>query len=161
MTDSDSIGSWDPLPEPGTALAVIGAAALFVSLFLPWFGRVTGWNAFEVWDLVLAALAGTVLVTVAGRLGLGWRRSDGWLWAPAAGTVVIVVENLINHPPIIQVAAALSGTAIRPGTGIWLALAAGVAMLSGAALSVNSSLRLRAPCETCAGTRWASFRRPG
>lgn len=120
--------------EPGSALAAIGAVALLVSLWMPWFADVSGWSAFEVWNLVLAALASVVLVVVAGRLELIRRRPDGWLWVCSISTVVIVVENLINHPPIIQLASAVAGHKAAPGTGIWVALAAGVAMVAGAAL---------------------------
>ncbi len=134
MAGSAQVAPEDLQRDPGTALAAIGAAALLVSLWLPWFGGVSGWNSFEVWDLVLAALAVLVLVVVVGRLGLVPRRPDGWLWVSSLSTVVIVVENLINHPPIIQLASAAAGTKAKTGVGIWVALAAGVAMLAGAAL---------------------------
>ncbi len=115
--------------EGGTALVAIGAALLFVSLFLNWFqpGR-SAWTVFEVWDLVLAAFSLLALVAAAGRLGFGPSRPDSWLVAPSVVALVVVVASLVNHPP----AAIGEG----PMIGIWLALIATVLMLAGVALSV-------------------------
>ena len=38
-------------------LLALGALLLLVSLFLDWYGPLTAWNAFEVTDVLLAALA--------------------------------------------------------------------------------------------------------
>lgn len=133
MSGNAQLTPTDLQRDPGTALAAVGAAGLLVSLFLPWWAGVSGWNAFEAWDLVLAALAVGALVAVAGRIGLVTRVPDQWLWACGAGAVVIVVENLINRPPIIQVATAVGAKAAN-SAGIWVALAASVAMLAGAEL---------------------------
>jgi len=115
--------------EGGVALIAIGAALLFVSLFLHWYqpGR-SAWTVFEVWDLVLAVLSLVALIAVAGRLRLARSRPDSWLVVPSVTAFVIVVASLLNHPP----------AAIRedPMVGIWLALVAAVLMVVGAALSV-------------------------
>lgn len=134
VTDRSSPPPKDLQREPGDALVALGAGGLLASLFMLWFGRVSGWNAFEVWDLLLAALAAAALVAVPSRLGFGPRRPDWWLWASSAGTLIIVVENLINRPPIIQLASAVAGARPGPGVGMWVALAAGVTMLAGTAL---------------------------
>ena len=45
--------------ESGPLLVTVGALLLLVSLFLTWYSGqfdLTAWDAFEVWDLVLAAL---------------------------------------------------------------------------------------------------------
>ena len=111
------------------ALLAIGAALLLVSLFLDWYqpGQ-SAWTVFEVWDLVLAALALVALAAAAGRLGLARSRPDGWLLVPGVASFVIVVASLLNHPP----AASGEGTMV----GIWVALVATVLMLAGAVLSV-------------------------
>ncbi|MEA2356409.1 MAG: hypothetical protein QOD61_2538, partial [Solirubrobacteraceae bacterium] len=48
-------------PDTGGLVAAVGGLLLLVSLFLDWYTlatfTVTAWTAFEVWDLVLAALA--------------------------------------------------------------------------------------------------------
>jgi hypothetical protein len=110
-------------------LVAIGAALLFVSLFLHWYqpGR-SAWTVFEVWDLVLATLSVVALVAAAGRLGFGRSRPDSWLVAPSAAALVVVVASLLNHPP--------AAIGADPMVGIWLALIATVLMLVGVALSV-------------------------
>lgn len=115
--------------EGGIAIIAIGAALLFVSLFLHWYqpGR-SAWTVFEVWDLVLAALSLVALVAAAGRLGLGPARPDSWLVAPSVTALVIVVASLLNHPP--------AAIGEDPMIGIWLALVATVLMIAGVALSV-------------------------
>jgi len=140
VTNSAHAAGQEPSRDQGGALAAIGAVALLVSLFLPWWAGVDGWDAFEVWDLVLAVLAVAVLVAVAGRVGLGRPRPESWLLIPGVSAVVIVVENLINRPPVIQIASAVSGASgakVANGTGIWVALAAAIAILIGAALSAG------------------------
>lgn len=115
--------------DPGAIAAGLGAVLLFISLFLHWYTPgLTAWTVFEVWDLVLAALAVWMLVMAAGRLGVAKRRPDGWLVMASVAAVVIVVAALINHPP--------AAFGRDPMVGIWLALAASLLMLAGSALSV-------------------------
>ena len=54
--------------EVGPILVALGAIVLLVSLFLDWYGRLTAWDAFEVVEVLLAALAVTALVIAAGLL---------------------------------------------------------------------------------------------
>jgi hypothetical protein len=108
-----------------------GAILLFVSLFLEWYQPgIDAWEIFEVWDLVLALLAVTAFVAVAGRLGFGPPRPASWLIGPAAAALVIVLFNIINPPPLTP---DIDGD---PSTGLWLAFAASVLMAAGALLSV-------------------------
>ena len=154
--------------EAGVALVAIGAALLFISLFLHWYqpGR-SAWTVFEVWDLVLAALSLVALAAVAGRLRLARPRPDSWLLVPSVAAFAIVVASLVNHPP--------AAIGENPMIGIWLALFAAVLMLAGVALSVaNVSVAINihggahassvaAPAATVAatdpGTRRRHFRR--
>lgn len=115
--------------EPGVLLLMIGAVLLLISLFMDWYepGR-SAWTVFEVWDLVLAALALTSLVAVAGRLGFAARRPDRWLTVPSVAAFVIVVASLLKHPP--------AAIGFDPMIGLWVALLASILMLAGVALSV-------------------------
>ncbi len=116
--------------EAGMLLIGAGAILLFVSLFLEWFDPVAeAWDIFEVWDLVLAALAVVALVAVASRLGFGPPRPSIWLMGPAVAALLIVLYVLIDPPPAVPPEA-------DPSTGLWLALAAAVLMTAGALLSV-------------------------
>ena len=117
--------------EAGMLLIGAGAILLFVSLFLEWYEPgIDAWEIFEVWDLVLALLAVTAFVAVAGRLGFGPPRPASWLIGPAAAALVIVLFNIINPPPLTP---DIDGD---PGTGLWLAFAAAILMAAGALLSV-------------------------
>lgn len=118
-------------PDPGLLLIAIGAILLLVSLFLEWFEPgIEAWDVFEVWDLVLAALAIAALVAVASRMGFGPPRPSSWLVAAAAISLIVVVAALLDHPP------AADGPGNDPAIGIWLALAAAILMLAGTLLSV-------------------------
>jgi hypothetical protein len=118
--------------EGGMLLIGAGALLLLVSLFLEWYQPgVDAWEIFEVWDLVLAVLAITALVGVAGRLGFTAPRPASWLLAPAGAALVIVLFAIIDPPPLVG-----SLGDGDPGTGLWLALASAVLMAAGAVLSV-------------------------
>jgi TRAP-type uncharacterized transport system fused permease subunit len=112
----------------GALLIGLGALLLLVSLFLHWYqpGR-SAWTVFEVWDLVLAALAGVAFAGALGRLGLAPGRWERWTPACSAAALVIVAAALINHPPAAEDAG--------PMVGIWLALVAAGVMLGGVVLT--------------------------
>ena len=115
----------------GMVLIGIGAILLLIGLFLDWFEpSLSAWTVFEVWDLVLAALALMALVAVASRLQFGTPRPDSWLLIPALVTPVVVVAALLNHPPAAQ------GTGQDPMIGIWLALAGSLLMALGAVAAI-------------------------
>jgi peptidoglycan/LPS O-acetylase OafA/YrhL len=104
-----------------TILASLGAIVLLVSLFLHWYAPgISAWQAFEVLDLLLAALALGMLWLTASPLVLGEpRRESAMLWVGIA-SLLIVTSQLVNHPP-----------AAAPGharLGAWLALAGAAAM---------------------------------
>ena len=113
----------------GPLLAALGALVLLVSLFLDWYADITAWTVFEVLDLVLAGLALFALLSLARELG--FPRADmigaGALLPLAAAAFLIVVSQLLNHPP--------AGNAEEKSTGIWLAFGATAVMLAGAILA--------------------------
>lgn len=133
--------------NPGTLVAAVGAALLLVSLFLHWYEPgLNAWTTFEVWDLVLAALAISALINAAADLG--WWRGPGPIvrrTTTAVPALVIVAGALINHPP------AAVGSDVEAGA--WLALAGSLAMVVGAILAemrISLSLRVDRPTPTAA-----------
>ena len=118
--------------EAGTLLLGAGALLLLISLFLEFYQPgIDAWEVFEVWDLVLAALAVVALVAAASRLGFGPPRPPSWVIGPAIAALVIVLYAILDPPPVT--------TGLEdgdPGTGLWLALAASILMAAGAVLSV-------------------------
>jgi hypothetical protein len=116
----------------GQALVVVAAIGLIVSLFLDWYEPgVSAWTAFEIVDLLLAALAVTALVVAIGGAiypqGSLAARAPRWLPAVGIAALAIVTAALINHPP-----AAIHRSA---ETGAWIALGAAGALALGGILS--------------------------
>jgi len=117
--------------DAGPILAAIGAALLLTSLFLDWYEPgLSAWTVFEVIDLLLAGLAVAGLVGAAGHLRWDLPVRDLSLPVIGAAALVLVVSQLLNHPP-----AAYDN---HPDTGIWLALSGSALLLVGAILSVAS-----------------------
>lgn len=112
-------------------LAAVGGIVLLVSLFLHWYQpALTAWTVFEVWDVVLAVLAvAGIWVAVAS---VAWEASprDGALPLLGGAAFVIVVSQLINHPPAAQGASVQSGA--------WLALAGSALMAAAGALKAGN-----------------------
>jgi len=117
--------------EAGPVLVGLGALVLLVSLFLDWYQpAVTAWEAFEVLDLVLAALGIAALVGAAGAIFPDATVIERhWLPAIVAATAWVVVAQILDPPPTI-----IDGD---PDTGAWLALGAAVAMCIGTLLTVG------------------------
>jgi hypothetical protein len=115
--------------ELGAVLVAVGAVVLLISLFFDWYqpGR-SAWQIFEVWDLVLAALALTALWVAAERVWSTRPLPQRWVLGPGIASFVIVAESLLNHPP--------AAIGAGPMVGIWLALAASIAMVIGAGMSL-------------------------
>jgi hypothetical protein len=116
--------------EIGPLLVAVAALVLLVSLFADWYGNRSAWDAFEITDLLLAALAVAALVSAIGILApeVGYldRR---WVPAAALAIVLIVVAELVSSPPTVGDA--------TPQPGAWVAFGASLAMLAGAVLSVG------------------------
>jgi hypothetical protein len=115
-----------------TALVVLGALALVVSLFLNWYEpNPSAWTVFEVWDLVLAGIGVASILSVIPihRRAVPEERLVPERWLPflAGAALVIVVVALVNHPP----AARGAGLAI----GAWIGFGAALVLAAGAVLS--------------------------
>jgi hypothetical protein len=112
----------------GPVLVGLGALLLLVSLFLRWYGTATAWDAYELVDLLLAALAiaGVTLATAAlvPALELADRRPLPWV---AGAAFVIVAMQLIDPPPLAL------GRSLAAGA--WLGFAASVLMVVGTVLT--------------------------
>jgi hypothetical protein len=117
--------------EAGPVLVGLGALILLISLFLDWYQpAVTAWDAFEVLDLLLAALAIAALVAAVGAI-----RPEAtvverhWLPAIVAAITIIVVAQILNPPPVL-----VDGDL---DTGAWLALGSAIVMCLGTLLTLG------------------------
>jgi hypothetical protein len=115
--------------EAGALLVAVGSVVLLISLFFDWYepGR-SAWEVFEVWDLVLAALALMALWAAVARVLSTRPVPQSRMVVPGVAALVIVVASLLNHPP--------AAIGAGPMVGIWLALGASMAMAIGAGMSV-------------------------
>jgi hypothetical protein len=115
----------------GPLIAAAGAVLLLVSLFLDWYDELSAWTAFEVLDLMLAGIALTALLSLLERLGVGPARARvmgaGGTLPLGAAALVIVLSQLVNHPP--------AGVERDPKIGLWLGLAGAALLLAGATLA--------------------------
>jgi hypothetical protein len=112
----------------GPLIAAVGAVLLIVSLGLDWYADLSGFNSFEVLDLLLVALALMALAGLVDALGLvRTPLSPGTLVALGVLALVIVLSQLLNHPP--------AGYQDDVETGLWLGLGGAALMLAGAILA--------------------------
>ena len=117
----------------GETLAAAGAVALLVSLFVPWYGlgplplSATGWEAFAVLDLLLAAMALLGLAVPVTALRYRTPAIPVGVALIAAGTgmlVTLLVLYRLLDPPGPNDLVELRG-------GAWLGLAGVVAIAAG------------------------------
>jgi hypothetical protein len=112
----------------GPLVAAIGGVLLIVSLGLDWYGPYSGFNSFEFLDLLLVVLALVTLAVLAAALGLlHTPLRPGTPLVLGVVALVVVVSQLINHPPV--------GNERDVETGLWLGLGGAALMLAGAILS--------------------------
>jgi hypothetical protein len=153
-----------------TLLVAGGGTLLFVSLFFDWYrdepsaievdGRsivfyesaaYSGWNSFEIADIVLALCAVlAVAMVVAPR-----RLPDRTLLLVAGLAVVIVAVQLVDFPPVLQLLDNYNALDVVRETGAWLGLGGSLALLSGAVLrrATTASAPRTAPGRGAAGSR--------
>jgi hypothetical protein len=113
----------------GKVVAALGGVLLVVSLGLDWYNELSGFNSFEVLDLVLVLLALVTIASLAAALGvLRTPLRPGTDLVVGVTALVIVLSQLVNHPPAGLLRA-------DEGTGLWLGLGGAFLMLLGAVLS--------------------------
>jgi len=115
----------------GPLIVAVGGLVLLVSLFLDWYGDVTAWGAFEVADVLIAALALGAVAVAAGLVAEGAVPAVDRRWMPVLvlAAAVLVIAELLSPPPVVGDA--------DPQTGAWLAFASVLVMLAGAVLSLG------------------------
>lgn len=118
-------------------MAALGGVLVFVSLFLAWFGDLTGWESFEALDLVIA-VAALAAVAMAVNSLLGRTHGAPPRLLPVVGVVLVAVVavQLIEPPPVIAVAERVSD--VEREIGGWLALTGSLLILLGGALRLAS-----------------------
>ena len=115
--------------EVGPILVALAAIVLLVSLFLDWYGPLTAWEAFEVVEVLLGALAVTALVIAVGQLAPDLDYVERrWLPAVVLAIAVLVAAEMVDPPPA-------AGGGEDLGAGAWLAFGAAVAMFAGTVLT--------------------------
>jgi hypothetical protein len=130
----------------GPLLAAIGGVLLIVSLGLDWYGPYSGFSSFEFLDLLLVVLALVTLGSLAAALGLlHTPLREGTPLVVGVVAILIVLSQLINHPPV--------GNERDVETGLWLGLGGAALMLAGAILStariaIAVEPRTRAPAAS-------------
>ena len=112
----------------GSLLAAIGGVLLIVSLGLDWYGPFSGFTSFEFLDLLLVLLGLLTLASLATELRLlHTPLRPGTSLVVGVTALIVVLSQLINHPPI--------GTDRDVETGLWLGLGGAALMVAGAVLS--------------------------
>ena len=114
----------------GPLIIAVGSLVLLVSLFLDWYGDQTAWEAFELADVLMAALAVAALVAAAGLIAAELAFLDSrWLLGIVLALTVLVVAEILSPPPTVGGA--------DPQTGAWIAFASVLVMLTGTVLSMG------------------------
>lgn len=114
----------------GPLIVAVGSLVLLVSLFLDWYGGESAWGAFEIADVLLAALALAALVAAVGMIAENIAVLDRrWLPVASVAAAVLVIAEIISPPPVVGGA--------DPQEGAWIAFAAVLVMLLGTVLSLG------------------------
>jgi len=116
--------------EIGPLIVAVGSLVLLVSLFMDWYAGETAWGAFEVADVLLAALAVAALLASLGMIAEEIGVLDGrWLPAAVVAAALLVIAEILSPPPVVGRA--------DPQEGAWVAFAAVLVMLVGTVLSLG------------------------
>src|ERR1044072_4348139 len=86
--------------EVGPIIVALAAIVLLVSLFLDWYGSLTAWDAFEVVEVILGALAVIAFVIALGRLLRDLACADRrWQAALVVAIGMLTAAKIITPPP--------------------------------------------------------------
>jgi hypothetical protein len=116
----------------GPLVSISGALLLIVALFLDWFEPgINAWKAYEVLDLVLIFLGVAVICASLDRLGAHLPATpalEHTILPLSAVTFVIVISQILNHPP--------AAIGRENEIGLYLAIGGAVLMVAGAVSAV-------------------------
>jgi hypothetical protein len=119
----------------GEWITGLGGALLLVALFLPWYdeGAVspTGWQAFTVIDVVLAAVG---LAALLVPLATAQQRVPA---VPLAMEALVTLAGMVALVLVLIRVVDLPGDASGRSTGLWLGLAATAVVVVGAAVAMR------------------------
>lgn len=120
--------------DAGALVAAVGGVLLLLSLFLDWYGDAdegaSAWTVFEVVDLLLAAIGLLALSSFLSRSEIERRLPDVPLVLLGAGAIALVLSQLVNEPPLVQLSDEVDLKA-----GGWLGLAGAALVLAGGLIS--------------------------
>jgi hypothetical protein len=121
----------------GEWIVALSGVALFVSLFLPWFGGGrSAWEALGVTDVVLAVIAATALGLVVATA-----TQD----VPAVPIALEAVVTLLGVVAVVLVLVRVISPLDGREWGLWLGLAAAVGIAAGAWLGLRDERVAGAP----------------
>ncbi len=119
----------------GEWVAALSGAALFASLFLPWYDAggedITAWQALAVVDIVLVIVAamGVALLAITATQRV-----------PAVGIALsafVTLAGLVGLVLVLVRLASLPGAADGRQWGAWLGLVAAIGLVAGGALAMR------------------------
>ena len=119
----------------GEWIAALGGVALLLALFLPWYDEgavsLTGWESFAVLDVIFAlvGVAAVLLLVVTAQ-----QRSPA---VPLAMSSLLTLGGLVALVLAVIRVAYLPSDASARDVGVWLALAASLAIFAGGALAMR------------------------
>src|SRR4029453_18860326 len=97
---------------------------LIASLFVEWYDPAgTGWQVFEVVDILLVAIALGTLALLLGAGGAGGPGGEAPSWAPllALAAVTVVAVQLIDPPPAARETDLATAPRVALAGGLWRA----------------------------------------
>jgi hypothetical protein len=122
-------------------IAAVSGAVLFVSLFLPWYGDASGWEALAVIDLLLALVAAAALVLLLVTA------------TQPVPAVPIALSALVMLAAVVGVLLVLLRVASPPDGadgrdwGLWLALAAALGLAASVWVTMSDERTGASPPE--------------
>lgn len=118
----------------GELIAGASGLALFLFLFLDWFGPLNGWQLFDFMDIVLAVIGLGTAATVAARV------AGTQVNLPGGPTTVMGLEGFAAF--WIVVTFLIEGDERK--IGLWLALLASIGIMYGALTAMKGGARAAA-----------------
>jgi carbon starvation protein CstA len=114
----------------------VSGLALLVALFLPWYGGArTGWEAFAVVDVILAAIA---LAAIAVPLVTATHRVPA---IPLAVESLTALAGMVGLLLVLVRVLNLPGDAHGREWGLWVALAAALGIVAGCLVAMRDERR--------------------